>query len=203
MARRKSTRRRNKQPAPNQGPAWLVLGLLIGLGIAAAMNWESVKEYIALAMDQSQTATATKQAEQPQKPVSSKPEFDFYDMLANKKVESPQQPSQPKPAPVAKQPVPQQPSAPSTAPIVEGTPEQVQVAERYIIQVASFSNYQDADRMRAQLTMSGFDVYIQSAQQSGKTLYRLNMGPYVSKDVAMVKQKELQDYNISSFLIKL
>lgn len=197
MAKRKTTRRRKAQPAPNQGPAWLVLGLIIGLGIAAAMNWDTVKEYVAAAVDKPQTTTAANQVEK-QKKQATKPEFDFYDMLANKKVESPQEPSKPKAAP------PKEAPKQAVAPILEGIPQtqEVQAPDRYIIQVASFSSYQEADRMRAQLTMSGFDVYIQTAQQNNRTLYRINMGPYVSKDAAMVKQKDLQNYNIASLLIK-
>lgn len=228
MARR--TRRRNTPP-PHQGSAWLVLGLLLGLGVAAAMNWESVQQYlVTLTQTEKPQSTATKAssvktkppAEKPKKQ-SSNPEFDFYNILSNKKVDAPDETPTPKKASPKTESKPlvtdaiektassTQEAPPSTAETPSPTAHSAnaetkqqanEAPQRYVIQIASFPTYQEADRLRAELTMSGFDVYIQSAQQDNNTRYRVNMGPYASKEIATTKQADLRSQSISSLLIK-
>lgn len=184
MAKRKYTRRKKPQPTSSSGPAWLILGLLLGFGIAIVMNWEPVINYAAKIIDSTQTAQTKEQPKQAKKQAA-KPEFDFYNMLANKKVEPPKAPK-PATPPANKIPAPQVTQAPQS----------------YVVQLASFSNYQDADRLRAQLTMTGLDVYIQTVQQNGGTLYRIYTGPYDSRGLAENQQTELRRQNIDSILLK-
>jgi len=59
-------------------------------------------------------------------------------------------------------------------------PAPVPVAKNWIIQVASFSNVADADRVRAQLILNGLpNAGIQSVEVSGKgTYHRVMVGPF-------------------------
>jgi cell division protein FtsN len=243
MAKRRTKRRSSPPPYQGGGSAWLLLGLLLGLGVAAAMNWASVRQYLADAMQtekpqpvatKAASSKAKKQPDEKPKNQSSNPEFDFYNILSNKKVEGFDEVPTPKKAQVKTEPQPLivsppeknassaptvssepknlSPISPSDAPLsVEKTKPEVkpeakkapnEIAERYLIQIASLPTYQEADRLRAELTMSGFDVYIQSAQQDKKTRYRINMGPYTSKEIATAKQDELRSQSVSSLLIK-
>lgn len=93
-----------------------------------------------------------------------------------------------KPAPAA--------AAPTTADVAANEPT------NYLLQMASLKNYADADRMKAQLTMQGFDVYIQSFNVNGQTFNRIVMGPYSSKQTALQQQAQLQKHHIASILIK-
>ncbi|MDF3054403.1 MAG: uncharacterized protein K0Q74_310 [Gammaproteobacteria bacterium] len=230
MARRR--KKRKSAQTPYQGSAWLILGLLLGLGVAAAMNWESVRKYLITVMDievekpQSTVASAvpskSKPTEKPKKQNKS-PEFDFYDILANKKVDASKgpMPSEKRPskseqeAPAASVSavgeVPARsptmvaetaPSVPNADTAPNNTSKPIEPGQRYIVQIASFSTYQEADRLRAELTMNGFDVHIQSIQHDNKARYRVNMGPYASKELAVAKQADLRQHNVSSLLVK-
>lgn len=50
---------------------------------------------------------------------------------------------------------------------------------QYLLQVASFHSQEDADRLRARLTLQGLDTQIQRVVIDGKnTYYRVRTGPY-------------------------
>lgn len=72
----------------------------------------------------------------------------------------------------------------------------------YILQVASVKDYHVADRLKAELTMMGYNVTIQKSLVNGQPWNRVNVGPYSSKKVALEKQQALHENNISSMLIK-
>lgn len=72
----------------------------------------------------------------------------------------------------------------------------------YLLQMASLKSYADADRLKAQLTMLGFDVYIHSYSVNGQVYNRVLMGPYSSRSVASQQQAQLQKNHVPSILIK-
>ena len=73
---------------------------------------------------------------------------------------------------------------------------------QYRIQVASFSRKQEADELRARLTLSGFHSMIKTiTSQSGKTRYRVVVGPYASQKVAAKYQRQLESHKIRGTLI--
>lgn len=51
----------------------------------------------------------------------------------------------------------------------------------YVLQVASYQNFHDADRLKARLTISGFDALIQKVTVEDKEYYRVRLGPYESR----------------------
>lgn len=61
---------------------------------------------------------------------------------------------------------------------------QSQSIEKYMIQVASFKNKIEADKMRAELTIQGFDVSISTINQQQTNWYRVMIGPVSSKNEA-------------------
>lgn len=56
--------------------------------------------------------------------------------------------------------------------------------EKYIIQIASFKKQQEAERLKAALTLHGFDVSIIPAASRQGGWLRVIIGPYSSKDQA-------------------
>lgn len=49
----------------------------------------------------------------------------------------------------------------------------------YVLQAGSFARFDDADRLRAQLTLNGFTAHIQKVTIEGKGEYhRVRLGPY-------------------------
>ncbi|MDL5364376.1 SPOR domain-containing protein [Xanthomonas sp. NCPPB 2654] len=81
------------------------------------------------------------------------------------------------------------PSAAATAPAataVAAAPDNT----RYILQAGSFGASGDAESTKAKLAMLGLSARVESAQISGKTVYRVRMGPYgTASELAEAKQK--------------
>ena len=119
--------------------------------------------------DSKPAASTEKQPTQPETPP--KPTLDFYTVL-------------PKIERVISEPVPAKES--------EDPGDGVNV--RYVLQVAAYENFTEADRLKAELTLTGFDARIQKVTIGEKGVYyRVRLGPYQNKDkLAEVEQKLLE-----------
>jgi cell division septation protein DedD len=73
----------------------------------------------------------------------------------------------------------------------------------YALQLGIFKNYAEADRLKAALTMSGLEVYIQPYTRNAQVYNRVIMGPYPSKAAASEQRTALQKNKISSVLVKV
>ena len=62
--------------------------------------------------------------------------------------------------------------------------------DAYLIQVGSFKNIREAERMKASLVMKGFDVKIASINQQRVNWYRVIIGPFASRTQAQKAQVE-------------
>jgi len=123
------------------------------------------------------TQTQSIQAQvQPTKPMHPKPLFEFYDILQRETQEI--------------RPVPTKPSKP-----VQPIPE-----AKYVIQIASFQNYTDADKLKANLLLLDFKATIHSAVINQKTWYRLYLGPFDSKKSAETQLIRVKENQLTGFL---
>ena len=172
---KKATPKRRKRRGKNKpapGWMWLTAGLTVGLFIAGIYFLSSHDRHHLA--DIVKTNPAAAHATKPNKPAQ--PEFDFYTML---------------PA--------------SQAPVVNAGPGQApapRTNNKYILQVASVKEYTDADRLKAELTLLGFNVFIQKYQTGQVTWNRVNIGPYASLQQAATDQNRLRQNNINSILLK-
>lgn len=73
---------------------------------------------------------------------------------------------------------------------------------RFIVQVANVTDYHVADRLKAELTMLGLDVTLQTQNHDGQVWNRVLIGPYPSKQQAVERQQQLKQNNIPSIVIK-
>lgn len=165
------------------------------------------------------TRTPTKTESAPNYPVNSTPpvgtvkpktKFDFYEKLTNKQVNPPVEqmqmpPEEPSPAtPEEQQPQAQPntpPPAPAAKPAEPKAAEQKPVAKQYYLQVGAFNKFDDADQLKAELTLMGFPVVIQSVNNKGDLQFRVRSGPFATKAEADATKKELQDNGYASNLI--
>ncbi|MDP3561121.1 MAG: SPOR domain-containing protein [Legionellaceae bacterium] len=69
---------------------------------------------------------------------------------------------------------------PKSAPVIAG--------ERYMIQVGSFKNVREAEKMKISLVMKGFDVNISTTNQQQMNWYRVIIGPFRSRSDAQKAQ---------------
>jgi|TARA_Y100000310_G_C20686627_1_gene819414 cell division protein FtsN len=89
-------------------------------------------------------------------------------------------------------------------PVVE-EPEEVKNAEptRYVLQTGSFSNVEDADRMRATLILLGLEVYTKEIVVRGELRHRVLVGPLLTDRELNQVQGKLAEAEIESIALRL
>ena len=66
----------------------------------------------------------------------------------------------------------------------------------YVLQIAAYENFNDADRLKAQLTITGYDAAIQKVTIDEKVYYRVRLGPYKSRRRLKNVKQELAELGI-------
>jgi cell division protein FtsN len=168
------------------------LGLSVGLGVAA---WVYLGGHRAAGVPATfapapspPVAEASKSAPEaaavPAKPAAAqpapKPRFEFYTMLPEMEV------------PVHE---------PLTGKGAE-TPSAKASGETYILQVATFRSYEEADRLKASLSLLGLEASIQSVTVDGKPLHRVRVGPYTDMAKVNEARRRLKEHALDPILLK-
>jgi len=179
LSTRKIKQNKGKVVSPHSTPAWLWLltGLLIGLFVALLVYMQ-----VRVAPDiQKNTVTSGVQS-------GNKPEdsftFDFYKLLPNMEVDVPQDQSI----------VDSKDPAPATSIDKKGT---------YVLQVGSFKNFNDADKLKATLALQGLVSRIVAVNVKEKAWYRVYIGPYSSTVELNETRLQLHQNKIDSLVVKL
>jgi cell division protein FtsN len=74
--------------------------------------------------------------------------------------------------------------------------------ELWWLQVAALKSAEDADRLKAQLTLLNLNTVVQPLQGNGATLYRVRVGPFKSESAAQSAQDTLAVNNFEPRLLK-
>ncbi|KQZ59107.1 hypothetical protein ASD53_05880 [Lysobacter sp. Root559] len=84
-------------------------------------------------------------------------------------------------------------ATPATANVAASTapkPVAIDDGTRYLLQAGAFQASGQAEEMKAKIALLGLGARVESAQISGKTVYRVRMGPYgTASDLAEAKRK--------------
>jgi cell division protein FtsN len=83
----------------------------------------------------------------------------------------------------------------STAPALE--------AFVYFVQAGAYSRSEEAEQQRARLALMGQAAKITEREQAGRTMYRVRVGPFVSRDPADALQSKLQEQSIESQIVRV
>ena len=126
-------------------------------------------------------------------------------------------PSEPEPAPEPEpEPAPEPAPEPEPEPAPEPEPEQApepepeptpepppatETEQRFVLQVGSFRERSDADRLRARLALLGIEASVQSASANGG-VYRVRVGPVDGRQAAERLQERLGNAGFDSILIR-
>jgi len=103
-------------------------------------------------------------------------EFSFHELLLKPDY-------QPDPVPPQIQSAEPQDSSDETQPAPEMSAGAAPQESSYVLQVASFGDYQSADRTKAALALSGLEAFIQKVSVEGQgDFYRVRLGPYEEFD---------------------
>ncbi len=176
-----------------QSPCWLwfTLGVILG-SFTAGLAWLKLGQG---ALDRDTASRSTAADSSPRRETDAlqrppKPRFDFYTILPEMEVIIPDEEIEP----------------PATANRVpdKNPPTSGQPAEAYLVQVGSFRNHADADRMKARLALLGLEADIQRVTINNKdTFHRVRSGPFASREEVNRVRSRLSQNQISSIAIKL
>lgn len=211
LKRPNSKRGATANKAGHAGWPWLVAGILIGLFVAfiwylnqhaptlppagqpesvvPAANEAAPKSTTIVPRAEPSQATTTTQPEAVTQPAESEsataepnaPDWHFYQLLEDQKVE----------VPVGK----------IRAPRASKVPDPNQ---RLVLQVGSFRKQADAERMKAQLALMGYesDIVVTKSEKYG-TWHRVRIGPYDDSRKLAKDRAQLYTQNIESLAIKI
>lgn len=169
--------------------AGILIGMVAGLSIAGAVAWYITKS--PSPYQSKEAARETKPAAEAPKPAAAeaqakpapaaapaqaasavgegKPRFEFYKVLTDKQEGVPAAPKTPAHQTQKESPKPAQPS--------------VAKSEPHFLQAGSFSNADDADKLKARLALLGLEASVQTVTIPDKGVWhRVRLGPYTSAD---------------------
>jgi cell division protein FtsN len=73
----------------------------------------------------------------------------------------------------------------------------------YFVQAGAFARPEEAEQQRAKLAMQGLMARITEREQSGRTVYRVRLGPFDKKEEADTAQDRLQGAGVESALVRV
>ncbi|SFP58248.1 SPOR domain-containing protein [Pseudomonas borbori] len=203
-----------KQPVP--GWIWLACGLAVGVFVMLLMNLQPGGD--AVKRNKAESARASKPAPKAStQPQPSKPKYDFYTLLPESEVIVPPD-ALPPPAPAQPAVTPEQaakidaaralaalngetpPPAPPVAPAPTVT--QAPLSTQFFLQAGSFRRKDDAESVRAQITLLGQSVRVESGRVREETWYRVLVGPFANREQLAVSQKALSANGFGNLLLQ-
>ena len=203
MSRDYKTRANGYDKKSLPGYMWLLSGLAIGLFVAFIVYLDKQPENdndfgsaIQLELEKlKQQANKKESKTASSKPVSKKPEnakkepkFNFYTILPELEVLIPENETRP---PAAKN------KTTTSKKIINSKNKQ------YVLQVGSFQNLGDAEKLKANLAFMGMSANIQHVTVNRQAWHRVRTGPYQSKQQLYKNQKLLKQNDIASISMEL
>lgn len=190
----------------------LVVGLLVGLALALGVALYITKAPVPFVnkVPQRTAEQDTAEAERnrnwdPNAPLGGKPVRQAASAPAASA------PDTPAPAPAVAQPAPAVARDPaailSGAPVptapVPAPPKPAAQAFDYFVQAGAFTRNEDAEQQRAKLAMMGATAKISEREQAGRTVYRVRIGPYPSREEADTQLSRLQEQNVEAQIVRV
>ncbi len=168
----------------------LLVGLAIALGVALYVNKMQLPFVNKLPQRTAEQETAEAQRNQNWNPNAP---------LAGRPVNVPKPPELP--TPVASSAVPPPPGVILPPPEPLAPPPPVALPSNYFVQAGAFGRLEEADQQRARLAMMDLQARVLEADQSGRTIYRVRLGPMDKKSAESTKTR-LELEGIDASLIK-
>jgi len=196
--------RSNRGRRGGSGFFWFVTGAVFG-GFGVGLAWMLQDRLPARDAPTAQTAPAP----------PTKPRFDFHQILPEMEVvvsdEELSVPPPPEPIPPPKPPrqqkaaKPKPPEPQQAAKPKQPAPQEKPAADgaSYLVQIASFRQTSDAERLKAKLALLGVQARIQQVTVNGKAYHRVRAGPYKGKQEVNKTRSMLSSNGLESIAIKL
>ena len=189
-------RKRTKRPRGKgkKLPNWGLLALGLAIGVVLTILIQIFVDRVATPgsglgtlvsrMDKPEQTPAPKESSSKTKGESRKPKFDFYTIL-----------------PEVETVLPQSQSAKEKRDAKTVVPEK---NVSYVLQAASFAKFEDADRLKAELTLNGLSTHIQKVTIEGRGEYhRVRLGPFRNLDELDATHQRLRKLGIQALRLKV
>jgi cell division protein FtsN len=111
--------------------------------------------------------------------------------------------SPPPPPPVVLAPTPPTPSKDPISDAIKGNTASIESRTSYQLQAGAFRQQEDAESMKAKLSLLGYESRILNAQVNGETLYRVRVGPYKQFDDMNKAKGRLSENRVEVTVIKI
>lgn len=178
----------------------MVMAAGAALAIAACLLWITSQKQ----QNKAKPPVAKSVTQKAPAPVA-QPKFDFYTLLPKKDshangtasapLQAPQVPAKTKPANPATADTVKAPVSDLTSDAHEqdttNLDAHAQDPSRFRVQVASFRSLDDANHLKAELILEGFDVLITKVNKDAQDWHRVNIGPFSSLQAAQQAQASL------------
>ena len=195
FARSDSPRRGRSRSAPKSRPRSargpFLIGLTLGLTVALGVY---LVDHAYVSLDELLGEEGAASSPVPQAKSTARPRFDFYTILPEMEVVIPEEPeasgTPSRPAPVA-------------APAAAVTPPPAAKAGGYILQAGSFRSATDADGLKAQLALLGYQASVQTVTINQDTYHRVRVGPYADRVSADAARERLRANAVATMLLRL
>ncbi|MFN6961209.1 MAG: SPOR domain-containing protein [Rhodocyclaceae bacterium] len=170
----------------------LMLGILVGVLISFGVVWYLNKTPLPFTekVTRPETANGGKEpvalpGKPGDKPASGERKFDFYDILEGRK------PPLPGAAPATGAPAAKTEAAPAAA------------GSHLYLQVGAFQNKGDADNLKAQLAMLGFEAGVLQVEVQGKgSMHRVRVGPFGSMEELNQARAQLSEQGVQTTVVR-
>ena len=73
----------------------------------------------------------------------------------------------------------------------------------YFVQVGAYARPEDAEQQRARIGLMGLSAKVTEREQSGRTVYRVRLGPFERKDAADAAQERLAGSGVEAALVRV
>jgi cell division protein FtsN len=73
----------------------------------------------------------------------------------------------------------------------------------YLVQAGAYTRAEDAEQQRAKLALLGLEARITEREQSGRTVYRVRLGPFDARTDADAAQQLLQQSGVEGQLVRV
>ena len=179
----------------------LVLGLLVALGVAIYVSKVPVPF-----MNKGTQRSAEPTASDAEKNKDWDPNAPLYGKNPVKAAEKPVEDANP-PNPVLAPPavVGMPPESKSEDPLGDLARERANAPDpfQYYVQVGAFRSAEEAEALRAKLSLAGYDPKVSMREVAGRQLHRVRIGPIDSKTQAEEVQQKLNASKMASALVRV
>jgi cell division protein FtsN len=207
MAADYKSRVNSKQKKSLPGYVWLLSGLAIGLFIAFIVyldkqpandnDFGSAVQQELEKLKQQAKSTSSNQKSAVKNSAADKKEqkFNFYTILPELEVLIPENETRP--------PETKNNSATSSSNSSNSSSNKPEKVKQYILQVGSFQNLADAEKLKANLAFIGIEADIQRVTVNNQAWHRVRTGPYRDKQQLYQNQRTLKQNNIDAISMEL